>query len=123
MPTEIATLLPVLSIVVSLCLVIGGFFAFRTGYNKTASEIQEKVIEALKAQNEAQEVQIKTCEKEISRLKRVVATIQYALKRRGLRIEIDGDTITLIDDQSRNTRTVQISLTDKQIDEEERQTT
>jgi hypothetical protein len=107
---EIMTALPVLSIIVSLFLVIGAFFAFRVGHDKTASEIQEKVIEALRAQTEAQELQIKTCEKEIARLKRVVATIQIALKRRGLQIEIDNDSITIIDNQGRSSRTVQILI-------------
>ena len=107
-----SVLLPMLSLIISILVLIGGFFAFRHGYNNQASEIQERTIEALKAQNEAQERQIKTCEKEIVRLKRVVATIQIALKRRGLDIEIDNDAITLIDNQTRQTRTVQIRMQD-----------
>lgn len=103
---NLATLLPYLSVFIALCVTVGGLFAIRQGYNKQAGEIQDRIIEALKTQNEAQERQIATCEKEIARLKRVVKTIQIALKRRGLEIEIDSDGITLIDNQSRQTRTV-----------------
>lgn len=103
---NLATLLPYISVFIALCVTIGGLFAIRQGYNKQAGEIQDRIIEALKTQNEAQERQITTCEKEIARLKRVVRTIQIALKRRGLEIEVDSDGITLIDNQSRQTRTV-----------------
>ena len=114
-----AALLPYLSTFLALCITVGGLFAMRQGYSKQATEIQEKVIGALQAQNEAQETQIATCEKEIARLKRVVSTIQYALKRRGLRIEIDGDAITVVDEQSRQSRTVQIRLSDKTTNDED----
>lgn len=107
----LADLLPWVSTIIALCITIGGLFAMRAGYSRQATEIQERVIDALKAQNEAQETQILSCEKEISRLKRVVATIQYALKRRGLQIEIDGDAITLIDSSSNN-RSIQILMKD-----------
>lgn len=113
MLSNLATFLPILSLVLSVCLAIGGLIAFRQGYAKQAGEIEERVIGALKVLNTTQETQLVTCEKEIMRLKRVVATIQYALKRRGLRIEIDGDSITLIDEQSRQSRTVQIRMADK----------
>src|SRR5215469_18053716 len=107
---DIASFLPILSIIVSLCVVIGGYFAFRSGYSRTATEIQEKVIAALQAQNDSQEMQIKAFEKEITRLKRVVATIQLAIKRRGLQIEINGESITIIDSQSRGSRTTTVSM-------------
>lgn len=128
MLTTLNSFLPVLNVVLTICLAAGGFFALRSGNARQASEIQEKVIEALKTQNEAQERQIQTCEKEITRLKRVVSTIQLALKRRGLRIEIEGDSISIIDSQSKGTRTttmkiIQVDKTeDEDMDIEEKET-
>jgi len=109
-PSEFLTFVP---IIISLGLLVGGFIAFRQGYKQQMGVIEERVIDALKALNEAQERQIATCEKEIVRLKRVMNTIQIALKRRGLTIEINGDSITLIDNQGVSTRTMQINITDE----------
>jgi hypothetical protein len=120
MPTDILAFLPVLSLILSLAALAGGILAFRSGYSKQASEIQEKVIDALKTQNETQATQIVACEKEIGRLKQIVVTIQYALKRRGLRIEIDGNAITLIDEAVSKERTVQIQITDKPEDDKDK---
>lgn len=116
-----SNLVPILSLIISVAALIGGFVAYRSGYSKQASEIQQRVINALQAQNEAQEAQIETCEKELSRLKKVVTTIQYALKRRGLRIEINNDAITLIDEAvPRQEHMVQIQITDAPDDEKDK---
>jgi hypothetical protein len=121
--TDLTTFLSVLSVVLTICVAIGGFFALRHGYSQTTTDVQAKVIDALKAQNESQELQIATCEKEIARLKRVVATIQLALKRRGLQIEISGDEITIVDKQGNRTHTVQIKMADDADDKQQGQET
>ncbi len=108
---NLVNVLPYLSTLITICIAIGGFFALRTGYSKQANEIQDRVIAALKLQNEVQARQIAAHEKEISHLKQIVTTIQVALKRRGLRIEVDNDTITLIDDHARRAHTVKIQMT------------
>lgn len=117
---SILQLLPYLSAVLAICITLGGLFAMRQGYTKQASEIQEQVIAALKTQNELQEAQIAAHEKEIARLKRVVATIQMALKRRGLRIEVNGSYITLVDEHAKQSRSVTIQMTDKYEPEEDK---
>ncbi len=109
---EFTALLPVVSLVVSLCIAVGGVIAYRGAVSRSTSEIQKNTIEALQAQNETQEKQITACEKEIRRLKEIMATVQYALKRRGLRIEVDGDSITLYDEQTRSALTAQIRMRD-----------
>ncbi len=107
---SVPNFLSYLSTVLVVCVTVGGFFALRQGYSKQTNEIQERIITALKTQNEIQAAQIAACEKEIARLKRIVSTIQYALKRRGVRIEIDGEGITFIDNQAGRTHTIQMQL-------------
>ena len=63
MPPDFGSLLPLASIVITLCAVIGGALAFRGSQGRGASEIQERAIDALQAQTEAQEKQIKMLEK------------------------------------------------------------
>lgn len=108
-----ALLISLIPILISLAMLVGGFFAFKNGYRKQIGEIESNVINALKTLNEAQERQISSLEDEITRMKRVLNTIQIALQRRGLTIEIDRDAITLIDVGSKSERVVQISMTDK----------
>ncbi len=94
--------------------VIGGVIAVRHGYSKSADEIQDRVIKALKNEIGTLETQFGQAEKEIIRLRRVLATIRYALKRRGLHITVNGDFISFYDEQSRSTRTTQMRTTDQQ---------
>ena len=102
--TEIflSNLLPAIAILISLCTLVGGVFAVRQGYAKTVTEVQERVITALKSEISTLQTQIETCDKETVRIKRVLATVRYALKRRGLIININGDFITLYDVVSRH---------------------
>lgn len=112
MPPEIGSLLPVMSIIITLCAVVGGAIAFRGNQGKGANEIQQSTIMAQQAQLDTQDKQIKTLEKKLTHLNRVVLTIEYALKRRGLRIEIDDEAIMLIDERARSNQTVHIRLMD-----------
>lgn len=108
MPDFIVNSLP--AIVIMLIATLIGAIAYRRNNTKQLRDIQNQVIETYKAQNEVQEKQIVSCEKEIARLKRIVATIEIALKRRGLRIEIDADSITLIDTQAKGARTTTMKI-------------
>jgi hypothetical protein len=111
MLAELAYLVPIASLILTLMLAIGGVFAFRGAINRSASEIQKNTIEALLVQNAAQERQIVTLEKKVQRLENVLYTLQTTLKkRRGLLIEINDDLITLVD-QTGAEHTVQIHTT------------
>lgn len=96
--------LPYINTILAILLGLGAFMSLRGGYSKHAGEIQEKVIAALKEQVETLEKQVENGEHEIIRLKQITLTIQYALKQRGLEMEIDGDTIIFSDRQSGRTR-------------------
>ena len=101
----LAPALPYLTLFLTLCLAVGGALAFRQGYSKTASEIQERVIAALKGEIETLEMKVLTCEQETFRQKRVLATVRYALKRLGFRIIVNGDFITLVEIATEKART------------------
>lgn len=98
--------LPVFSIALSLFVIIGGFVAFRQGFSKQSSEIQDQTINALRTRVETLEGQVESDEKELRRLRQVLETVKHALKRRGLHIEIEGEFVTLIDadGQARSTQ-------------------
>lgn len=94
---SLSTFLPVLSIAISVMVVLGGYYAFRQGFFKQSSEIQEQTINALNTRLNTLEKQAESDAKEIARLRQLINTIRHALKRRGLHIEIEGDYVTLID--------------------------
>lgn len=94
---DVNTFLPIFSVVISLCVAIGGFAALRSGFFKQSSEIQDQTISALQARTTVLEKQVEDSAKEIARHRQQMKTIRIALERRGLHIEIDGDTVTIID--------------------------
>jgi len=98
--------LPIISIVVSILVVAGGFAAFKQGFFKQSSEIQGQTIDALKTRVETLESQAESDAKEIKRLRTIINTVRFALKKKGILIEIEGEYITLIENdvQSKSTR-------------------
>ncbi len=112
MPPELSSLLSAAAIFITVIGAIGVVLAFRGNTGKGLSEVQEKAISALTSQTETQEQQIKALEKKVIHLNRVVLTIGYALKRRGLRIEVDDEAITLIDEHTKAHQTMQIRVMD-----------
>ena len=122
MLNEIGPLIGIFSIILTIVLAIAGSFAFRGLANRSHSDIQKDTIEALIAQNDAQEKQIKTLEKKLVRVEGILSTLQITLKkRRGLLIEINDDVITLVDQRTGAEHTVQIHTTGQleKIDKEE----
>lgn len=98
------SLLPILSIIISVMVVVGGYWAFRQGFFKQSSEIQDQTINALNTRVQILEGQIKDDAEKIKRLteeltqsKRLMSAVRHALARRGLHIEVDEDYVTLVD--------------------------
>lgn len=100
--------LPVFSIALSFCVIIGGWVAFRQGFGKQSSEIQDQTINALKTRVETLEGQVESDAKELTRLRQILETVRKALRRRGLHIEIEGEFVTLVDVDSGQARTTRI---------------
>lgn len=113
--------LPLLSIILTLCAVVGGFFAFKKGYSQEAGAIQERVIEALKDEVKALKSKIESLETERSTQDRVLSTIRYALKQYGMRIVISGDFVTVRDASGKNktTRIQALPVPSQALDDDE----
>lgn len=94
------------NVALAICFIVGAFFAARKGFFKDNAAIQEQTINALKTRVETLESQSEAGAKEIKRLRQIINTVRYALKRKGMLIEIDGDYVTLVesDGQSKSTR-------------------
>ena len=101
-------------LIITVCVLVGGLWIFKRSSVKQLGELQASVINTYKAQNEAQELQIKTLAAKVKRLEDTLATLKITLKkRRGLLIEVDGDVITLVDQRTGAEHTVQINITDQ----------
>jgi len=100
--------LPVFSIALTLCVIVGGWIAFRQGFGKQSSEIQDQTINALKTRVETLEGQVDSDTRELTRLRQILNTVRQALRRRGLHIEIEGEFVTLVDVDSGQSKTTRI---------------
>lgn len=101
---HIADLTAYIGIFFGLAGTIGCFLAIKLSYTKEkdlqrseTNKIQSEVIEALKEQVEALKDQLEDLKREVVRQQRVLSTVQYALKGRGIQIVVDGDFITFTD--------------------------
>lgn len=92
-----------INIGMTIALLIGGFVAFRSGFTRTANEVQERVIHALQGEIQTLHDRITALEQENQHLHYTITTICTALKQRGIHITIDGDTISIQGRFSRDT--------------------
>lgn len=92
-----------LNLVIAVAIVLGGAVAFRFSLNRTANEIQERVINALKSEIQTLQDRIVALEKDNTRLSQTIAIIRTALKQRGMSVTIDGDLISISDAQGNST--------------------
>lgn len=86
-----------LNLAIALAIVLGGAVAFRYSLNRTANEIQERVINALQSEIQTLQDRIVALEKDNTRLSQTIALIRTALKQRGMSVTIDGDLVSISD--------------------------
>lgn len=72
-------------------------FVFRRQYSRGLTEIQERVITALREENATLTNRLVTMQREMADLNSTMATLRIALKRRGLIVKIDGEYIAITD--------------------------
>jgi hypothetical protein len=90
--------LSVLSLVVTIGLVAGGFsYAFRNGRQAQLTKFQKDTNDALQQRIEVLESKIADFEKENIIQRHIIEMITEALRKRGLLITIDGEMITIED--------------------------
>ena len=95
----------ILSLILTICAILGGILAWRSGFNSTANAVQERVINALESELSALRLRLDDVARENTRLNQMIETICLALKKRGLEVRIDGDVITITDNQNSSTTT------------------
>ena len=102
------TIVTYLNIAVAVAMMLGGAVAFRYGMNRTANEIQERVIHALQSEIQLLQERVVALEKDNTRLSDIIALIRSALKQHGLSVTIDGEVISIHDTQGNSTHTTRI---------------
>ncbi len=102
------TIVTYLNIAVAVAMMLGGAIAFRYGMNRTANEIQERVIYALQSEIQLLQERVVALEKDNTRLSDIIALIRSALKQHGLSVTIDGEVISIHDTQGNSTHTTRI---------------
>lgn len=101
---------PLVLAILSICGVIGSFFALRAGYFQQAGRAQELSIDAMSKHIEAQELQIAALEKRVEKHQGALDALQVLLKPYSLHFEINGGTVRLIEDGNRRASTVEIHI-------------
>ena len=102
---------PLVLAILSICGVIGGFFAMRAGYFQQAGRAQELSIDAMRGHIETQKLQISALEKRVEKHEGALDALQVLLKPYSLHFEINGGTVRLIEDGMRGrASTVEIHI-------------
>src|SRR5436305_6279387 len=102
----------------AVCISIGGFLPLRQGYAKQLGALQVGVLEAQEKRDKLQKEEIADCTRKVARMERAFRLLQKAFKRRGITIEINGDTIYLIDEQRGPEKRLTIQIPIEEEDEE-----
>src|SRR5437773_5749881 len=103
--TEFYNTLSVISLLLTIGGLLGGFYAFKSSMSRAANEVQEHVINALESEITNLHQRLADLKDDNSRLELIIETICAALKSRGLAVTIDGDMVS-IRDTSGTTTTV-----------------
>jgi len=88
-------LITILNIVLSAATILGGVGAYKFGFHRAVSEVQERVISALETELNEIRTQLADVKKENIRLNHTLDTIIAALAKNGTYITISGDMITI----------------------------
>lgn len=112
---DLQTILNLLYPVIFLCITIGGVVSYRKSQHKTmqeiarnATEVQDHVINAQKAELETLKDRLDTLEKKNIRLEQTLGIIKAAFRKKGIIITIDGDIVS-ISDQQGNSHSAEIT--------------
>ena len=110
--SDIYTILSVISLLLTIGGLLGGFFAFKNGMTRTANEVQERVINALESEIANLRQRLDDMKEENVRLRLIIETICTALKSRGLAVTIDGGMVSIHDSHGGTTTITHIQEQD-----------
>ena len=110
------TILSMISLLLTIGGLLGGFFAFRNGMTRTANEVQERVIHALESEITNLRQRMDDVKEENIRLKLIIETICAALKSRGLAVTIDCTMVSIHDAHGSTTTITHIQEREEPLD-------
>src|SRR5690242_21081685 len=94
---SIYSTLSIINAILTIAGLVGGYWAFKAGINRSASEIQEHVINAMEQEISVLRDRLEDLATENKRLEQVIYTLCEALKKRGLVVIIEGSMVTVSD--------------------------
>ena len=108
-------------VALTVLLAAAGYIAYRNVYKRTNNEVQvqtntvqTQTITMLETQVNSLQSTITELRRELGNLRAALETLQRTLERRyGLQLEMNGETITLIDLHTNTNRIVQIKVKDE----------
>ena len=105
-------ILSCVSIILIIIVAITGALVWRGSLNKAASEIQERVIAALKEEVNTLRSKLEEVRTENKQLKNMFETLCIALKPRGIEVHIEDDLIIIKDIQAASSTVAKIKEPD-----------
>ena len=91
----LASVLSIVSTLLAIAGLIGAAFAFRQAKKTELIKIKDETIDALQDQMKTIRDKQDDLERQNTRLENILATIQEALKKRGILVTIDGDLVSI----------------------------
>jgi hypothetical protein len=88
-------MLSIVSMVLTIGGLLGGIWAFKNGITRTATEVQERVINAMQQEIAILHLRIGDLERENRRLEQILSIICVALRQHGYTINVDGNFVTV----------------------------
>ena len=100
----LSSVLAIANFVILLLTIIGGYVVIRSSIAKAESDVQERVREGLKAENELLMNRVARLEGDNKKLERQMQSIVTMLKKiYGISLEVDGDVVSFRDKNGRHT--------------------
>lgn len=107
---SLTSLLTIVNLLILIGAPVAVIIAFRSKMAEVKQDVETRVRQALTEENTILTSRTTRLETEVRRLNRIIVTIQSAFARQGVRIEIEGETVTLTDTRRARSSTVQIQI-------------
>lgn len=108
--TTLTGWLTIVNLFIMIAGPLGGIFIFRTSLAKAKDDVQERVREALEAENQLLQKQLDRQAATLKRMEKILQLIATTLKRtHNIELSIDEDIVILRDIKSGNQHSARIS--------------
>lgn len=108
--TTLTGWLTIVNLFIMIAGPLGGIFIFRSSLAKAKDDVQERVREALEAENQLLQKQIDRQEKAFKRMEKILQLIATTLKRtHNIELSIDEDIVILRDIRTGDQHSARIS--------------